>query len=116
MAKTIHEFIATLPPEEQESIKEGYKELWAEYMAMQEIRKAMALTQEEVAKRLHIAQSSLSRLEKRNDLLISTLRKFIEAMGGRLHITVTFPDRPPVEISGFSEVAETTSLDDQVIL
>jgi hypothetical protein len=48
-------------------------------------------------------QSNLSKLEKRADLLLSTLRRYIEAMGGSLHLVAQFPERPPVEIVGFSE-------------
>ena len=47
--------------------------------------------------------TSVSRLEQRSDLLLSTLRRTVEAMGGSLSLIATFPDRPPVELSGISE-------------
>ena len=45
----------------------------------------------------------MSRLEQRSDLLLSTLRGTVEAMGGRLSLIATFPDRPPVELSGIAD-------------
>ena len=75
-------------------------------MALQEIRKARELTQKEVAKKLKISQDGVSRLEQRSDVMLSTLRKYVEAMGGSLNLVVQFPDCPPVEISGFSDATK----------
>jgi len=61
-------------------------------MALRHVRKARQLTQEQVAKTLKIGQDSVSRLECRSDLLISTLQSYIEAMGGSLKLVVEFPD------------------------
>jgi hypothetical protein len=52
---------------------------------------------------LGITQDSVSRLEKRSDLLLSTLRKTVEAMGGNLSLIAEFPDRAPVVLTGFAE-------------
>lgn len=49
-------------------------------------------------------QESISRLEKRSDMLISTLNKYISAMGGSLKLIAEFPDRAPMEIHGISEI------------
>jgi hypothetical protein len=56
-----------------------------------------------MAKKLGITQDSVSRLEKRSDLLLSTLRKTVEAMGGNLSLVAEFPDRAPVVLSGITE-------------
>ncbi len=61
-------------------------------MDLAELRGALALTQEELAERLQISQSNVSRLEHRDDLLVSTLRQVVEAMGGELHVEAVFPD------------------------
>ena len=55
-----------------------------------------------IAIQLGITQDGVSRLEKRSDLLLSTLRKTVEAMGGRLSLVAEFPDRPPVVLSGIA--------------
>jgi hypothetical protein len=57
-----------------------------------------------MAKALGISQDGVSRLEKRSDLLLSTLRKSVEAMGGNLSLIAEFPDRDPVVLSGIAEV------------
>ena len=103
MAKTLDEFIGALPQKEQSAIETSFQTLNAEYMALQDLRKAMTFTQEQIAKELHMDQSNLSKLEKRADLLLSTLRRYIEAMGGSLHLVAQFPERPPVEVVGFGE-------------
>ena len=56
-----------------------------------------------MAKALGITQDSESRLEKRSDLLLSTLRKTVKAMGGNLSLVAEFPDRAPVVLSGIAE-------------
>lgn len=61
-------------------------------MDLAELRGALELTQEELAERLQISQSNVSRLEHRDDILISTLRQVVEAMGGELHVEAVFPD------------------------
>ena len=64
---------------------------------------ARQLTQVSVARQLGIGQDGVSRLEQRSDLLLSTLRRTVEAMGGNLTLIATFPDRPPVELSGIAD-------------
>ena len=71
-------------------------------MTLRELRQARKLTQVRMAKTLGITQDSVSRLEKRSDLLLSTLRKTIEAMGGNLSLVAEFPDREPVVLSGIA--------------
>lgn len=79
--------------------------LIAEEMSLRELREARKLTQVRLAKALGITQDGVSRLEKRSDLLLSTLRKSVEAMGGNLSLIAEFPDREPVVLSGIADVA-----------
>lgn len=69
-------------------------------MALDEIRHAVSLTQDELASKLNVKQPAISRLEKRSDMYISHLREVIEAMGGELEITASFGDRK-VKITNF---------------
>ncbi len=78
-------------------------ELIAEEMTLQELRHARKITQVRLAKQLGIGQDGVSKLEKRADLMISTLRKTVEAMGGSLSLVAQFPDRGPVLLSGIAE-------------
>lgn len=79
-------------------------ELIAEEMTLRDLRKAHELTQEKMAELLDIKQESVSNIEKRSDLLISTLRGYVEAMGGDLSLLVRFPNRPPVELNTLGSV------------
>jgi DNA-binding XRE family transcriptional regulator len=78
-------------------------QLLAEEMTLQELRQARRLTQVRMAKALGITQEGVSRLEKRSDLLLSTLRKTVKAMGGNLSLVAEFPDRDPVVLSGIAD-------------
>jgi transcriptional regulator with XRE-family HTH domain len=106
MGRAFKDVVATLPKDEQAAIKSQSDTLKKEYMALQELRKAMSMTQKEVAAKLDISQDGVSRIEKRSDLMISTLRKYIEAMGGKLNIVAELPNLPPIHISEFSQPTE----------
>ena len=69
----------------------------------QGLRQAVAQTQEELAATLGVGQDTISRLEKRSDMLLSTLRRYVEAMGGKLELVAKFPDRPPLVIDHLAE-------------
>ena len=102
MAVNLDDMMADLPPARRRKIEDRAAELIAEEMTLRELRKARQLTQVSVARELGISQDGVSRLEQRSDLLLSTLRRTVEAMGGRLSLIARFPDRPPVELSGIA--------------
>ncbi|MGH9686815.1 MAG: XRE family transcriptional regulator [Candidatus Acidiferrales bacterium] len=103
MSVNVNEVIRKLTPAERKKVEDRAAEIIAEEMSLRDLRKARKLTQARVAKTLGITQDSVSRLEKRSDLLISTLRKTIKAMGGDVRIVAEFPDRAPVVLSELSE-------------
>lgn len=102
MAVNVNQKIRRLGPRQRSRVEAHAGELIAEEMTLRELRKARKLTQVLVAKQLGITQDSDSRLEQRSDLLLSTLRKAVEAMGGSLSLIAEFPDRPPVVLSGIA--------------
>jgi len=104
MAKKLNEIMEKLPRTRQDKIAARATELIGIEMTLKDIRKARQLTQERMAELLGIRQDSISKLEKRTDLLVSTLRSYVNAMGGELQIIVEFPDRPPVVLSGLAEL------------
>lgn len=67
-------------------------------LPLEEIRKAIGLTQIELAERMDVQQSAVSKTESAADMYLSTLRRYIEALGGTLHITAEFPDGRSMEI------------------
>jgi transcriptional regulator with XRE-family HTH domain len=99
MAKTLDDVIKGLPLDQQEEVATQAARLIDEEMTLRDLRKAHELTQERMAEALHISQDGVSRIEKRSDFLLSTLRSYIEAMGGKLRLVVEFPDRKPVTLS-----------------
>jgi len=106
MSKTLEEMLEKLTPEELEEVEQEYQKVKAEYMALQDLRKAMNFTQQQMASELETEQGNVSKLEKRTDLMLSTLRRYIEAMGGNLKLIAEFPERPPVEVIGFGNEFE----------
>jgi transcriptional regulator with XRE-family HTH domain len=78
--------------------------LISEERTLQELRYAHKLTQKRMAEVLGIGQDSVSRLEQRSDLLISTLRGYVEAMGGRLSLIAEFPNQDPVVLAGLAAI------------
>ncbi len=103
MAVNVDDVIEKLDPALRREVEEMAAEIIAEEMTLRELRKAQQLTQASVARELGISQDGVSRLEQRSDLLLSTLRRTVEAMGGSLALIARFPDRPPIELSGFAE-------------
>ncbi|HOV03738.1 MAG TPA: XRE family transcriptional regulator [Hyphomicrobiales bacterium] len=102
-------FEKSMTPEERRRAEARAAELIAEVETLQDLRKARDLTQARLAEILGITQDNVSRLEKRTDVLLSTLRSYVEAMGGKLDLIVQFPDRPPVALSGLGRDGEARS-------
>jgi len=102
--KTIDQKMKSLSTRRRKKIKARATALMGEEMTLQELRRARKITQVHLAKALGISQDGVSRLEKRSDLLLSTMRKSVEAMGGNLSLVAEFPDRKPVILSGIATV------------
>jgi transcriptional regulator with XRE-family HTH domain len=104
MAKPYRTLQAKMSPEARAKAEEQTRQLMQE-MPLQELRQARKMSQEQMAKSLHTKQSNVSRIEKRTDMYISTLRNVIKAMGGDLEIMARFPDGN-VRINQFEELGE----------
>ncbi len=95
--------LASEAPEFQQRVKERAARLIAEELNLREMRRLRKLTQARLSKKLKIGQEGVSRIESRTDLYLSTLRNYVEGMGGKLSLIVEFPDQPPVVLSGLGE-------------
>jgi DNA-binding transcriptional regulator YiaG len=104
MAKNFKELQAKMSPESR-ARSEAKAQRMIQEMALDELRAARALTQEHLPTILGVKQSAVSKLERRADMYVSTLRHFIEAMGGRLEIRAVFPDGA-VRITEFQTLTE----------
>ena len=101
---TLQEKIKKLPVARRKKIDLRTAQLVSEEMTMRELRKARNVTQVMLAKTLNVNQEQISRLEKRTDLHIATLRRQVEALGGDLTILATFPNSAPIKIMGLGEL------------
>ena len=104
MAKKFRDLVAQMPEERQARIAAKTRQLIDE-MPLQELRRALDLTQQQVAASLGINQVAVSKMEGQTDMYVSTLRRFVEAMGGELRIVAHFPEGN-VEISQFKRESE----------
>jgi transcriptional regulator with XRE-family HTH domain len=95
-----------MSPERRRRIEARTAQILAEEMTLRDLRTALAKTQTSIGNKLGIGQEGISRIERRSDLLLSTLRSYVEAMGGSLSLVVEFSDREPVLLSGIGITAE----------
>jgi transcriptional regulator with XRE-family HTH domain len=103
MPLNVDDIIDELTPAQHKKVEARAAQLIAEEMTLRQLRRARKLTQQKLAKSLHIGQEGVSKLEKRSDLLISTLRDYVQAMGGNLSLVAEFPDSGPVVLSSIAE-------------
>ena len=94
MARRLDHLLAELPAKRRRAIEARAGEL----ATLKDLRQAVAQTQQDLAAALGVGQDTISRLERRSDMLLSTLRRYVEAMGGKLELVAQFPNRPPVII------------------
>jgi hypothetical protein len=99
---TLDQKLKTLSPARRRRIEARAATLIAEEQSLRQLRRARKLTQQRLARKLRIGQDGVSRLEQRSDLLLSTLRSYVQALGGQLSLIAEFPDGPPVRLTGLT--------------
>ena len=102
MARTLDQVLATMPDKRRAKIERRASEL----ATLKDLRQAVERTQVELATSLGVGQDTISRIERRSDMLLSTLRRYVEAMGGKLELVAEFPDRPRVVIDQLTTTRE----------
>ena len=105
---SLEEMLAAESEEFRDSVKQRTAELIAEELNLREMRRLRKLTQARLSRKLKIGQEGVSRIEKRTDLYLSTLRSYVEGVGGKLSLFVEFPDRPPVILTGLGQDSGST--------
>jgi DNA-binding XRE family transcriptional regulator len=104
MIQKFRDWVAQMPEERQARIAAKTRQLLDE-MPLQALRRALELTRQQVAASLGINRVAVSKMEGQTDMYVSTLRRFVEAMGGEPRIVAHFP-QGNVEISQFKREAE----------
>jgi DNA-binding XRE family transcriptional regulator len=107
MAKNFKELQEKMPREVRLRSEASAAKMISE-MGLAELRAAMDMTQESLANALHVKQASISKMERRSDMYISTLSKIIEAMGGELQIVAKMPNGN-VKIRQFTQIRQDES-------
>jgi transcriptional regulator with XRE-family HTH domain len=93
-----------LTPAQRLKVEELARKLIAEEKTLREIRKAREYSQVTLAELLGMNQGDLSKFERRTDAYLSTIRRYVEAMGGTLELVATFPDTGPVKIANIGDL------------
>ena len=95
MAKSFNELRERMSPKRQTKVAARTEAILLQ-MALQELRQSLGITQEEIAQALDVNQAAISKMERQEDMHISTLIRFVEALGGRLKLVASFPDQDVV--------------------
>lgn len=113
MSTTLQSIIEEFSAEDQKLIQSNASVLAAEMVrhadSLAEVRTALAKTQDEVARVLNVKQNAVAQLEKRSDLLLSTLRKYVEAMGGELAVAVRTGAGTVIMLDSLSSLAKPSA-------
>jgi transcriptional regulator with XRE-family HTH domain len=103
MGRTLSQIIAELPPKRQQRIEKRYQELKQEVESLRDLREIAGKVQADVAAALKIKQPSVSKIEQQTDMYLSTLRRYVEAVGGDLELVVKLPQRPAIRLRHISD-------------
>ena len=106
MARTHKEILESLPADRRDKVVARAAELRREVEGLRALRLLAEQTQAQLAQSLGVRQPSVHKMERQSDLYLSTLRRFVEAAGGRLELVVTLPEIGTVVLSGIGEITE----------
>src|ERR1700694_2300828 len=104
MGRTLSEMIDALPKQRRERIDARYRELRDDVESLRELRKVAGKAQADIAAALKIKQPSVSKIEQQTDMYLSTLRSYVEAIGGELDLVVRLPSRRAMRLHRLGEV------------
>jgi len=104
--KTFDEVLSGFSRARRRKIEARAAELIEEEMTLRELRRLLKKTQASMADSTGVRQESISRIESRADLKVSTLRMLIEALGGSLALVASFPDLGSILLSGIAETKQ----------
>jgi transcriptional regulator with XRE-family HTH domain len=103
MGRSLDQIIAALSPERQDRIEMRYRDMRQDVESLRELRRITGKAQADIAMALKIKQPSVSKIEQQADMYISTLRGYVEAVGGELELVVKLPRRPPLLLHHLGE-------------
>ena len=101
---TLKERLDTLPAARRRKVERRYRQLKAEQMKLDELRRSLGLSQADLARRLGVKQPRVSKVEKRPDAMLEAMRRYVEALGGRLEVAAVFENGRRVEIRSAADL------------
>ncbi|MEP9358757.1 XRE family transcriptional regulator [Sphingomonas sp. KR3-1] len=104
MGRKLGDIVAALPQDRRERVEARFLELKDEVESLGELRRVAGMAQADIASALKIKQPSVSKIEKQTDMYLSTLKSYVEAIGGQLDLIVRLPSREPVRIERLGDV------------
>jgi hypothetical protein len=104
MGRNLNDFIAALPSEQQAAMDASYQDLKQKVEGLRELRQIAGKAQADIATALNIKQPSVSKIEKQADMYLSTLRSYVEAVGGNLELVVRLPARAAIRLQSLGEI------------
>jgi DNA-binding XRE family transcriptional regulator len=104
MGRTLSEIIDALPKPRRDRIDARYREIKDDVESLRQLRKVAGKAQADVAAALKIKQPSVSKIEKQTDMYLSTLRSYVEALGGELDLVVRLPSRRAMRLHRLGEM------------
>lgn len=104
MVGRLDDAIASPPPDQQEQVDAGHQARTQTIDGLRKLRQLAGKAQSDIATALNIKQPSVSKIEKQTDMYLSTLRSYVEAIGGKLELTVKLPKRPALRIHHLGEL------------
>ena len=112
MGRTLKDVMDGLEPDRRAHVGAHAGESHQEYLTLKKFRSHMELTQTALARNMGVAQATIAQLEQRNDIHVSTLRKYVEALGGTLSIIADMPGQGPVPLTGLGDRRLASADDD----
>jgi hypothetical protein len=103
MGRNLNQVLADLPADRRARIDARYREMKAEIESLRELRQVAGKAQADIATALKIKQPSVSKIEKQTDMYLSTLRSYVQAIGGELDLVVRLPERPALRLQHLSD-------------
>jgi len=114
MRNDLEETLASFTPADRAEIERKGRRIADHDRALADLREIRRMSQQQLAERLGVEQSAVSKIERRSDLYMSIVRKYVEAVGGKLEIVARFPDLPPVRLKQFGSLGDRSSSTDRV--
>jgi len=106
VGRNVNQVIADLPLERRARIDARYREMKDEVEGLRELRQVAGKAQADIANALNIKQPSVSKIEKQADMYLSTLRSYVEAIGGELDLVVRLPKRPALKLQHLGDMSK----------